>query len=96
MGKVIAVLKEPKSCTFCEFGKLAICGAMYNYMTDKAPSKEHEKYNIMRYKFSDTRPDWCPLKPIPQKRVFATLSHDKDFYMAEGWNNCIDMILGYN
>ena len=94
MCKMVAVLREPKSCEFCEFGKLTICGAMYNYMVDKKPSKEYERYNIMRYKFSNARPDWCPLKPLPQKRAYANCHYDDDYHWAEGWNDCIEMILG--
>ena len=94
MCKMVAVLKEPKSCEFCEFGKLNICGAMHNFMTDKSTSREYEKYNIMRYKFSNTRPDWCPLKPLPQKRCYANCYYDSDYYRAEGWNDCIDEIFG--
>lgn len=41
----------------------------------------------------DTRPDWCPLKPLPDM--------DEEDYKTEwcqgvqnGWNNCIYEILG--
>ena len=39
------------------------------------------------------RPDWCPLKPLPQKRI------NKDCLVVheiwnEGWNACLDEITG--
>jgi hypothetical protein len=41
------------------------------------------------------RPDWCPLKPLPQKRI------NKDCLVVheiwnEGYNACIDEIVGDN
>lgn len=38
------------------------------------------------------RPSWCPLKPLPQK-----VEMDMNEYyegMADGWNACIDELLG--
>lgn len=46
----------------------------------------------------DTRPDWCPLRPMPEKRE----EHPAEYYefgtlgvaYVSGYNNCIDKILG--
>ena len=35
------------------------------------------------------KPDWCPLKPMPQRRL-ATTEDETDFYLKEGWNACIE------
>ena len=40
----------------------------------------------------DTRPDWCPLKPLPDKKP-----HTEDVlevFVNTGYNACIDEILG--
>ena len=43
----------------------------------------------------DTRPDWCPLKPIPSKRPTIGKESDNDILcMNAGYNACIDEILG--
>jgi hypothetical protein len=43
--------------------------------------------------FQERRPDWCPLRPMPQKRI------NKDCLVVheiwnEGWNACVDEMLG--
>lgn len=37
----------------------------------------------------DTRPDWCPLREVPQKQEDLPTN-----IYREGWNACIDKILG--
>lgn len=41
----------------------------------------------------DTRPDWCPLKELPQKKEMQFLD-DASEYHRQGYNACIDDILG--
>lgn len=41
----------------------------------------------------ETRPDWCPLKEVPQKKEIDRLSVRRHFE-AKGYNACIDDILG--
>lgn len=36
------------------------------------------------------RPDWCPIRPMPERRDEQHTHYDSDFYRAEGWNSCID------
>lgn len=52
---------------------------------------------------SSSKPDWCPLKPLPEKRNTIKLQDfgnsqilwtDKDIYQNEGWNACLDEITG--
>lgn len=39
----------------------------------------------------ETRPDWCPLRPMPEKReADPAIDNDIDWGLAEGWNACID------
>lgn len=40
-----------------------------------------------------TRPDWCPLRQVPEKReADPAIDNDIDWGLAEGWNACIDAI----
>ena len=90
--KAILVINEmPSSCDKCEVR----CGGY--------TAKEYTEKSIKR-------PLWCPLKPLPEKlpeiyydsgwwgwnktldRVIENLIKFKDF--AEGWNSCLDEILG--
>ena len=40
------------------------------------------------------RPSWCPLKPLPNKRVPDGSETDQIYGCYVGWNACIDEILG--
>ena len=99
MSNVIVILKEPRSCMFCELGHSTICEAIYNEKTNDRPREEYAKYNIYGYKLNRTKPDWCPLKAIPNKVDSFNceeLCDVKDWYnsgYADGWNTCIDKIL---
>ena len=46
---------------------------------------------------SKSRPDWCPLKPLPEKKEYIVpidnVESQKDI-IAVGWNACIDEITG--
>lgn len=45
-----------------------------------------------------TRPDWCPLKEVPQKQPteMKTINDNiNKLVFNEGYNACIDEILGY-
>ena len=42
----------------------------------------------------EVRPDWCPLRELPEKFVM-NIPHDRDYdgEYEYGWNACIDEIL---
>lgn len=45
----------------------------------------------------DTRPDWCPLRPMPEKMQVCGVYPQKDGIVPSykiGYNACIDEILG--
>lgn len=81
--KVIAILNKPKSCSGCPFDHVEFA---------------YEECRLSKRQLSDAEslqiPEWCEMKPMPQKKdTFGKLTFDK---MAEyiGWNNCIDEITG--
>ena len=39
-------------------------------------------------------PDWCPLKPLPEKSTAENDMTDYQCGMVDGWNQCIDEITG--
>lgn len=49
--------------------------------------------DVMQHVQDGTRPDWCPIQHMPEKRNEHDACYDSDFYRAEGWNACIDEIL---
>nr|DAU27629.1 MAG TPA: hypothetical protein [Caudoviricetes sp.] len=40
------------------------------------------------------RPDWCPLKPLPEKNTIENDMTDYQCGMVDGRNQCIDEIAG--
>ena len=44
-------------------------------------------------------PVWCPLKPLPEKKLHTAPVSNYELQknlLADGWNNCIDEITGGN
>lgn len=48
---------------------------------------------VKRCHTGGTRPDWCPLKPIPEKKKGGT-KDILEIFCNIGYNACIDEILG--
>lgn len=84
MAKAVLVMDMPESCDKCPlfFG-------FYADMTCRANG-----YGI-DYPYPDKdRQDWCPLKPIPEKVTKSIHDSDETWFWNQGWNHCIDKILG--
>ena len=41
-----------------------------------------------------TKPDWCPLKPMPEKKAVMNHMDDEVYLFRRGFNACIDAICG--
>lgn len=42
----------------------------------------------------DTRPDWCPLREVPEKQVHNAIDNEFQRGAKNGWNACVNKILG--
>lgn len=95
MSKSVLVIDTPKSCYNCPFGTEYYDIYIYKGNCELA---EHlgkimtlltEEY----YGFeSKSRPEWCPLKPLPEKKEYIVpndnVESQKDI-IAVGWNACL-------
>ena len=88
--KAILVIDMPECCSRCKLCFLEMYGAWCAARFD-IPVAEFRNY----YK-SDTKPDWCPLQPMPEKRENHCDMSAYEFGEVDGWNACIDKILGDN
>ena len=85
--KAILILDEmPKNCLKCPIGKnvsipLETC---IQCPLGKCAIDEETK----------TRPDWCPLKPMSEKKEKHNAMPFELKHYIEGYNTCIDEILG--
>lgn len=84
--KALFVMDMPENCEecpFCDFvdytcGVFGIIGKNFTYEIPE-----------------DGVADWCPLKPMPRKKECDLLSAGSKIRIwREGWNACIDKILG--
>lgn len=102
MGKGIIVLDMPENCECCPMIikdmrlKTGLCAAWESLHDDMRIISDSEK------------PDWCPVRELPEKRRETTIDEMcREGYnredisrevlrsmAAEGWNACLDNILG--
>lgn len=74
MSKAFIILDMPSSCSECPCCYVPRCEVLEKSL------KSSEIY--------ERKPDWCPLREVPQKYVGWHLSD-----RARGWNACIDEIM---
>ena len=89
MSKAILAMDMPERCTACKFLRKTDEGYCYCGLMDF-------DYQVNEYVTSvlKGKPDWCPLKPIPEKDVNEKIySKEEMWYWNQGWNACIDEIL---
>lgn len=77
--KAILVIEMPSRCEECNFQQYGICHAVRKCIT--GTPKELK-----------SKPDWCPLKPMPEKK--ETPDNILGVFMNIGRSACIDEILG--
>ena len=90
MSKSVLVIDTPENCYSCYLRKLI---RNWSYCAVKSE----------RIKDSMVKPDWCPLKPLPEK-MKVTGIYNGEYFRAGGkppsykigWNACIDEITGGN
>ncbi len=84
MNKSLLVIDTPKSCENCYMLSHNYCNFQC-LITGELIEK------------STNKPDWCPLKPLPEKKEYIVpidnVEAQKDI-IAVGWNACIDEITG--
>ena len=99
MSKSVLVLDTPKNCYDCPFGT-AYCGELeYVGYCELADCLDYDVILMTEEHYdceSKSRPDWCPLKPLPEKFDDEKERKLGDFepLFKIGWNACIDEITG--
>ena len=87
MSKSVLVIDTPENCGKCKFISEFWCRAM----------------NGRRVPNNDVIPNWCPLKPLPDKMKLTGV-YGREYFKSNGkmpsykigWNDCIDAITGGN
>lgn len=79
MSKSVLVINTPKYCALCVLRS----GVLHPFC--RVNNRDITDLSI--------RPDWCPLKPLPEKMT-GVAQTDHWNSIKEGWNECIDEITG--
>ena len=83
MSKSVLVINTPKYCALC------VLRSGVSHPFCRVNNRDITDLSI--------RPDWCPLKPLPERKEYIVpidnVESQKDI-IAVGWNACIDKITG--
>ena len=88
MSKSILLIETPENCLKCEFVGRRLDGTL-------RCTRNSDSSNVV---FGLSKPDWCPLKEIPEKKKPRKI-HDNNlghYHISafdKGYNKCIDEIL---
>lgn len=90
MSKSVLVIETPTSCKTCRlnydsYGLSDVC-SLADRITDN-------------YNETNTKPDWCPLTPLPEYKNLTTYVHGEvnienilHYNYAQGFNSCLEQI----
>ena len=88
MSKALLILDMPESCDMCDLTDM-VNGKMYCGVPGCGELAED---------YISCRPDFCPLRPMPEKKKLKGGVHDvqsmAEEVAAANWNACIDEIIG--
>lgn len=84
--KAILVTDMPDNCMECD--------VKFRDWQTHCCAGDDEKREVWEYAINGTKPDWCPLREMPEREHDADLWDDYYRGVEDGWNNCIDEILG--
>lgn len=85
MEKAILILDQPKNCLECPVGVNNSC-IMELYISCRVAGRGAIGAE------AETIPAWCPLKPLPEKKVVTADDATASVAIKYGWNNCLDAI----
>ena len=82
MSKSVLVIDTPENCRSC-------------YLRGFTLNLQYCRGKLKDIKDTSVKPDWCPLKPLPEKMTGVAQTDHWNSIKA-GWNGCIDEITGGN
>jgi hypothetical protein len=97
MRKSVLVMNTPENCLDCRFcyeldeGAEACCS-----ISDDDKDVSLMKKIDCEYGYCQGKPDWCPLKPLPEEKEEEYWRSKLSLAWIRGWNTCISKIKGGN
>lgn len=99
MSKLALVMKTPKNCYDCPFGTEYCGDSEYEGCCELAECLDSDMRFITEEHYdykSESRPDWCPLNPLPEENKAPNVASGYELGYEDGWNKCLDEIQGGN
>ena len=82
MAKAVLVMDMPHDCPMCKFFDL----------DERCHAVDVE--NPWSTDPEEAKPDWCPLRELPEKKTGNSYMNSKETGIVEGWNAFLDAIEG--
>ena len=83
MAKAVLVMDMPERCADCPLRSSEKTSYVCCYLTLK---------NISSTGYYDKKPDWCPLRELPEKKERRIGEHGERMFRA-GFNACLNEIM---
>lgn len=84
MPKAVLVMDMPECCADCPCSFVERDNPILNLICGVT---QEDAYNV-------GKPDWCPLRELPEKKETNYYMNNKEKGIVEGWNACLDEITG--
>lgn len=86
MGKAIIIIDMPDNCTKCTFIHRDYCSSVESYFC----GVNHKRLSISHVIY---KPNWCPLKELPEEDHENHYPDEWEDGYADGWNDCLKEIV---
>ena len=91
MSKSVLVIDTPENCLDCQFCyELDECVEACCSISDDDKDTSLMKKIDCEYGYCQGKPDWCPLKELPNKKNWGEIFNGN----VKGWNDCLKEIIG--
>ena len=98
MSKSVFVVNTSETCVDCIFCQECGIGSRkyaYCYVTNGDSENDMKPIDCI-YGYRQSKPDWCPLKPLPEKDNFDDPYDEYYTGYRDGWNRGLEEITGRN
>lgn len=86
MRKSVLVMKTPEKCLDCNLCALDMDGSLSCYYYKKEICSNVGENN--------SRPEWCPLRELPEEDHENHYPDEWEDGYTDGWNDCLREIMG--
>lgn len=96
MSKSVFVIDTPETCIdciFCQEYRTKSKKYAYCYVTN-GDSENDMKLIKYVYGYRQGKPDWCPLRELPEEDHEDQYPDEWEDGYADGWNDCLKEIMG--